>query len=142
PRHVRLRDVGDVASGARRCGSFRGGLLVGSRMMPVGEVAPAVRLREALAVLDGEIDAVQLAVEEAAARGLLAGAIGERWIQDPRQLLDDDRSFRKGASLQIRVDILLLDVDVVELGKVGLAVVEPVWCQRGSDEDPTTEAGR
>src|SRR5262249_4781965 len=51
-------------------------------------------------------------------------------------------SLREDSRFQIRVDVLLLHVDVVIFGKSRRAVVEPVGRQRSADEYPFAEAGR
>src|SRR5262245_1850500 len=66
PRHVRLRDVGQVAAGTLGHRRLCGHLVVRQRVVAEGEVAPAVGLRKPLAVLHRHVDAVVFAVEVAA----------------------------------------------------------------------------
>src|SRR5262245_29603082 len=78
PRHVRLRDVCRVAAGTLSGRCLRGELVVRQRVVAEGEEAPAVGLREPLAVLHGHVDAVVLAVEVSASGGFLPRTVGKR----------------------------------------------------------------
>src|SRR5262245_55176868 len=139
PRHVRLRDVCNMAPGTlgRRC--FCGELVVRQRVVAEGEEAPAVGLREPLAVLHRHVDAVVLAVEVATSGGFLARTVRKRRGEHARQLLHDDSSFGEGPGLQVRVDVLLLHVDVVILGKARLAVSEAVSLLWSALDHPLAE---
>src|SRR5258708_36975953 len=50
PRHIGFGDIGDMASRTFGHRLFRGGLIVGQRVMPESEEAPAVGLSKTLAV--------------------------------------------------------------------------------------------
>src|SRR5262245_19629363 len=102
PRHVGLRDVGNVAAAAFADGRLRRSGLVWPWVVAEGEEPPAVGLRESFAVLDRHVDAVELAVEEAAAGWFLARTVRKRWSEQARQLFHEDGSFRKDTGLQIR----------------------------------------
>src|SRR5262245_56950794 len=78
PRHVRLRDVRDVAAGTLGHRRLYGESVVRQRVVAEGEEAPAVRLREPLAVLHRHVDAVVLAVEVAAPGDFLARTVRKR----------------------------------------------------------------
>ena len=118
--HVCVRDIGDMASGALRRRSFRGGLLVWQWMMPIGEESPAVRFCEALAVFYGHVDAVVSTVKVPASGGFLAGAVWERWVKNPGHFFYDDRSFWKVACFKICINVFLLDIYVMIFGEVRL----------------------
>src|SRR5262250_1116539 len=106
------------------------------------EKAPSVRLGEALAVFHRNVEPVIRSVEISASGGLGARAIGEGGIKNAGQFLDNHSSFRKRPRFQIRVHVLLLNIDVMVFGEARLAVVETVGRQRGADENPSPVSGR
>src|SRR5215813_6221142 len=108
-------------------------------MMPEGEEAPAVRFRELRAVFYGDVDPVVFPVEETPAGWLSTRAVGKGRLENPGELLDDDRSLGERPGLQICLDVLPLDVHVMVFGKVGRSVIQPIGGQWGSDEDPPPE---
>src|SRR5262249_13027280 len=135
-------DVGHVAPAALADRRLRRCLLVRPRMMAEGEESPAIRFREPLAVLHRHVDAVELAVEEAASGWFLAGTVWKSWIAETSQRLHADGSFTNASGLSVRVAVLPLDLDVVILGNSRHAVVESVGRERRADENPFAEAGR
>jgi hypothetical protein len=70
PRHIGLRNKGDVASCALRCWGLRGSFVVRQRMVTKREESPAIGFRKSLAVLHREINTVKLAVEKTTTGGL------------------------------------------------------------------------
>src|ERR1700747_2639847 len=78
PRHVGLGDVRDMAPGTFGNRRLRGGLGIRQWVMAEGEEAPAIRIREPLAVFDSRVDAVVGAVEEPTSRWFCTGAVRER----------------------------------------------------------------
>ncbi len=69
-RHIGLRNKGDVASCALRRWGFRSSFVVRQGMVAKREESPAIRFRKSLAVLDREINTVNLAVEKTMTGGL------------------------------------------------------------------------
>src|ERR1700758_1616711 len=126
PCHVSGGDIGDVASGTFGHGRFSRSLLIRQRIMAEGKKAPAVRLRKPLAVLDGKVNPVVLAVEKSATGWFFTRSVGKSWIKNASQLFYNDRSFGKRTRLQIGVNVFLLNVDVMIFGKVRLSVVETI----------------
>src|SRR5262245_27956608 len=141
PGHIGLRDVGDVASAALADRRLCRRVVVRQRMVAEGEEPPSVGLWKSLAVLHRHVDPVELAVEEPPSGWFLTRTVWKDWTEHARQLFHDDRSFGEHSGVQIRVDILLLHVDVVIFRKSRHAVVEPVGRQRSADEYPLAEAG-
>src|SRR4030095_3696734 len=110
-------------------------------MMPEIEKSPVVSAGKALTVFHCYVHAVVLTVEIPAARWFRARAVWKSRIKDSRQLLYDDRSFWKLAGLQIRIDVSLFYVHVMEFGEVRLAVVETIRRQRSTHKNPRAIAG-
>src|SRR5580693_7480259 len=137
PCHVGLGDVCDMATGTFGNGRLRCRLGIRQWMMAESEEAPAIRIREPLAVFDGRVDPVVDAVEEPTPRGLSSRTIREGRTQNASQFFNDDRSLGKRTRLQVRVDVFRLDVDVVIFGESGFPVVKPVGRQRGAYENPS-----
>src|SRR3954465_2738182 len=92
-------------------------------MMSKSEETPVVGVCKALAVFDRHVDTVVRAIEIAASRGFVAGAVWKRRVKNPGQFLYDYRSFRKIACLQVDIDVFLLDVHVMIFGKIRLGTV-------------------
>src|ERR1700720_3062001 len=110
-------------------------------MMPEGEEAPAVGLSKALAVFDSRVDAVVGAVEEPASRWFCTRAVRESRTQKAIQFFDDNGSFWKRTRLQVRINVFLLDVDVMIFREARLSVVEAVRRQGSAHKDPLAKAG-
>src|SRR5262252_5943777 len=142
PGHIGLRDVGDVTSAALADRRLRRRLLVWQWMVAKRVEPPAIGLGESLAVLHRHVDSIELAVEEPASGWLLARTVWKRRVEDACELFHENGSFGKRSGFQIRVDVLLLHVDVVIFRKSRHAVVEAVGRQRSADEHPLAEAGR
>src|SRR5580700_10087693 len=140
PRHVGLGDVCDMATGTFGNGRLRGGLGIRQRMMAESEEAPAICIREPLAVFDSRVDAVVGAVEEPASRWFCTRAVRESRTQNASQLFDDYRSFGERTCFQVRIDVFRLDVDVMIFGESRFPVVEAVWRQRGAYENPPAKS--
>src|SRR5262245_22977179 len=111
-------------------------------MMAESEVPPAVCLGVPLAILDAQIDAVELSVEKFSARRFLTVAIWKGWVENPSQLLYEHRPLCQDASLQIFNAVLCFAVHVMEFRKLRLSVVEAVGRCRGSQEDPFAKVPR
>src|SRR5882762_6584333 len=107
-------------------------------MMPEVEEAPAVGVREPLAVLDGYVEAVELAGEIPPAGRFRPRAVRKRWIKNACQFFDDDGSFGEGTGLEAHVQVFLFDIDMVVFGEARLAVVEAIRRQWRADKDPVT----
>src|ERR1700754_945827 len=103
-----------MAPGTLANGPFCGCRFVRFRVMAESKEAPSVRLGEALTVLHGQVNAVELAIEETAAGGLGAGSIRESRVQQARQFLYDDGALRELPRLHVGFDILRLDIYVVK----------------------------
>src|SRR5580704_16988543 len=129
-----------MATGTFGNGRLRGGVGIRQRMMAESEEAPAICIREPLAVFDSRVDAVVGAVEEPASRWFCTRAVRESRTQHASQFLHDDRSLGKRTRLQVRIDIVRLDVDVMIFGESRFAVVESVWRQRGAYENPPAKS--
>src|SRR5215469_7400077 len=95
-------------------------------MMPERKEAPVIRLGKALAVFDGNVKSVVLAVEISPAGWFFTRAVWKSRIKNASQLFYDDRSFRKGTCLQVGLYILFLDVHMMVFGEIGLSVVEAI----------------
>src|SRR5215470_5364292 len=93
-------------------------------MMPESKEAPVIRLGKALAVFDGNVNSVVLAVEISSAGWFFTRAVWKSRIKNASQLFYDDRSFRKGTCLQVGLYILFLDVHMMVLRKVRASIVE------------------
>src|SRR6266852_27647 len=105
-------------------------------MMPEVEEAPAVGVRKSLAVLDGYVEAVELAVEIPPAGRFRPRAVRKRWIKNACQFFDDDGSFGKRTRLQIRIKVFLFNVYVMIFGKARLSVVETIGRQGSAHKNP------
>src|SRR5258705_7241974 len=92
-------------------------------MMPESVVTPAVGLGILLTVFYRKVDAVELTIEIPASRWFLARAVWKSRIEDASQFFYYDRSLWKVACLQIRINVFLLDVDVMIFGEVRLGAV-------------------
>src|SRR5215470_10528740 len=101
---------------------------------------PSIRCSESLAIFNRDIHAVVFAVEVSSAGWFRARAVGKGGIENARQLLNEDGTFGKGTNLEVRVQILFLDINVVIFGESGLAIVQAVGCQRRADEHPVPVA--
>src|SRR4029450_5735000 len=117
-------------------GRFRGFIRIRQGMMPECEEAPVIGLRKALTVFYCYVDAAVLTAKISAPRWFGARAVWKSRVKDSRQLLYDDRSFWKLAGLQIRIDVSLFYVHVMEFGEVRLAVVETIRRQRSTHKNP------
>src|SRR5690349_17698107 len=95
-------------------------------MMSEGEESPAVGLGEPLAVFYGYVDSVVHTVEISAPGRFRTRAVGESGIKDSSQFFYDNRAFGEGSCLQIRIDVLLLYINVMVFGKIRFAIVEAV----------------
>src|SRR5215470_8676481 len=95
-------------------------------MMPESKEAPVIRLSKALAVFDGNVNSVVLAVEISPAGWFFTRAVWKSWIKNTSQFFYDDRSFRKGTCLQVGLYIFSLDVHMMVFGEIGLSVVEGI----------------
>src|SRR5580693_5646262 len=95
PCHVGLGDVCDMATGTFGNGRLRCRLGIRQWMMAESEEAPAIRIREPLAVFDGRVDPVVGAVEEPASRWFCTRAVRESRTQHASQFLDDNGSLGK-----------------------------------------------
>src|SRR4029077_4135365 len=111
---------------------FSGGLRIWQWMMPESEEAPVIGLSKLLTVFHRYIDPVVLAVEISTSRWFIPRAVGILRIKNPRQLFYEDRSFWKGACLQIGIDVFLFYVYVMIFGEVRLSIIEAVGRQGGS----------
>ncbi|HEU5408523.1 MAG TPA: hypothetical protein VFU48_12200 [Nitrospira sp.] len=63
--------------------------------MAEGKETPPIRFREALAVLHGNVDAVEFPIEKASSGRLCTRAIREGWVEDACQLLHDHCALRE-----------------------------------------------
>src|SRR5262245_26809131 len=87
--------------------------------------------RVPLGILDGHVGAVEGPREIAPARRLRARTVGELLgLEDPLQLLEEDRSLGKLTGLLEDLVGSRLDVHVVVFGKVFLTVVQAIRSQR------------
>src|SRR5262249_52692105 len=111
-------------------------------MMPEGKEAPTVRLRKTLAIFNGDINPVVRTIEISAPGWFLAGAVGKRRIKNSSQLFYNDRSFGKLTRLQVRINVLLLNVDMMIFGKVRLPIVETIGSQRSTNKHPSAKSLR
>src|SRR5246127_1632557 len=102
-----------MATGTFGNGRLRGRLGIGQGMMTESEEAPAISIREPLAVFDCRVDAIVDAVEEPASRWFCTRSIREGRVQNAGEFLDNDRPFGEGTRLQIGIDVLLLYVNVM-----------------------------
>src|SRR5713226_670047 len=92
-------------------------------MMTESEKAPAIGLREPLAVFYSRVDAVVGAVEEPASRWFCTRADWESRTQNAIQFLDNDGSFWKRTRFQVFIELAPLDVDVLISRQSWLPVV-------------------
>src|ERR1700756_5353144 len=92
---------------------LRGSLGIRQWVMAESEEAPAICVREPLAVFDSRVDAVVGAVEEPASRWFCTRAVRESRTQNASQFFDDNRSLGERTRLQVRIDVFRLDVDVM-----------------------------
>src|SRR5262249_19604014 len=111
-------------------------------MMAEGEEAPAVRLRKALVVFNGDVDSVVCPVEISAARRLFARAVGECRFKNAGEFLYDDGPFRKLTRFQVGINIFLLDVDMVVFREIGLPIVEAIRSQWSTHKHPPAKSSR
>src|SRR5712691_12847560 len=109
-------------------------------MMAESEKAPAIGLREPLAVFYSRVDAVVGAVEEPASRWFCTRTVGESRTQKAIQFLDDNRSFGKRTRLQVRIDVFRLDVYMMIFGEPRFPVVEAVRRQWSTHKNPLAKA--
>src|SRR4029077_17359827 len=111
-------------------------------MMPESEEAPVVGLSKLLTVFHRYVDTVVLAVKISTSGRFFPRAVRKLRIKNPRQLFYEDRSFGKGARLQIGIDVFLFDVHVMIFGEVCLCVVEGIGCEGSPNKNPRAIAGR
>src|SRR5260370_39162397 len=109
-------------------------------MMNESKEAPSVGLGKLLTVFHGSVDAVVLAVEKPASRWFRTRAVRKRRTQKPGQFLYNERSFGKGACLQVHIHVSCLYVDVVIFGKPSFPIVEAVRRQGSAHENPPAKA--
>jgi len=110
-------------------------------MMPKSKEAPAVGLCKALTVFYCQVDAVVLAIEIPTSGWFLTRAVWESRVKNPGQFFYDDSSFWKLARLQIRINVFLLNIDVMIFGEVRLSIIEPVRRQRSPHKNPFAKTG-
>src|SRR6201984_3375042 len=103
------------------CRGFFSPFSIGKRVMPEVEKSPPVRCSKPLAIFYRYIHAVVFAVEISSTGWVSARAVREGRIAHARQLLDEDGPFGKGTGLEVRVQVFLLDVDMVVFGEARLA---------------------
>ena len=111
-----------MASSTFAHGRFRGGLRVRQWMMPESEETPVVCLSKPLAVFHRYVDAIVLTVEIAASGWFLTRAVWKSRGKNSSQFFYNDGSFGKGPGLQIRIDVLPLNVDVVIFGGIRVVI--------------------
>src|SRR5215469_6730961 len=126
PNHVRFGNSGDVARCALCRGHYFGARTIGWCLMPKGEEAPFVRVRETFAVLHHHVNSMKFAREISSARGRIDRAIRVFSLLGKCKLLDQHRPFRKVAMLLVIEKILPLDVNVVELWKRSFTTIQTV----------------
>ena len=101
--------------------------------MPKGDV---VMQKHSFAILAG----AGLAVEIPTSGRFFTRAIWKRRIKNSSEFFYNHRAFGKRTRLQVRIDVLPLDVDVMIFGESGFPVVKPVWRQRGAYENPSAKS--
>src|SRR5689334_2488213 len=129
-----------MASCAFLDGRLLGGCLIGQWVMAEGEKAPAIRLREALAVLNRGVDAVEFPVEKSSSGGLVSRTVREGRIENPRKFFNKDGAFRKDARLYVGIQIPCLYVDMMEFWEVGLAIVQGIRRRGSADKNPPAKS--
>src|SRR5258706_9526870 len=95
-------------------------------MMTESKETPSVGLGKLLTVFHGRVDAVVLAVEKPASRWFRTRAVRKSRIKNSSQFFYNDRSFGKGARLEIRVYASSLYIHMMIFGEVRLGTVRSV----------------
>src|SRR5215470_1173558 len=100
------------------------------------EIPPSMRRSKSLRILDCHIGAIEGSGKIAPSRRLGPRAIRILGRQRELQLLVEDRSLGKDARLLVNLKGSRLDIDVVELGEVGVTIIESIRRQRRADIHP------